>query len=277
VSGVHFFVIDSDGVSFYPRVRAPALDGDMAVDTPEPVVTGIPGLDPLLGRGLPRASATVVQGATGTGKTLLGLRFLVEGARRGEKGILFTLDESPGQLRGIARGLGIDLGELERQGRLVLSYTSPVELSTDRFLNDARRLVRETGATRAVFDDLTSIALGVVSERRFKELVYALTRHFRAAGVTLVMTMEIPELLGSAAIGGQGVSFAADNLVRLRYVELAGRLERALCVIKMRGVKHANTLHLVSIGRDGFEVGAPFSDARGALSGSASSPGKPGT
>src|SRR5439155_16138914 len=80
VPGVHFFVIDPDGITFYPRVRAPDLDGRTAGEVPGSIETGIPGLDALMAGGLPRSSATVVQGATGTGKTLLGLRFLVEGA-----------------------------------------------------------------------------------------------------------------------------------------------------------------------------------------------------
>ena len=79
------------------------------VSIPERASTGVAGLDAMLGGGLPRASATIVQGGTGTGKTLLGLQFLLEGARRGEAGIHFTLEETPDQLRGIAHGLGWDL------------------------------------------------------------------------------------------------------------------------------------------------------------------------
>ena len=70
------------------------------------------------------------------------------------------------------------------------------------------------------------MALGVPSERRFKELVYAITKHFRAAGVTLNMNMEIADLLGSAQLSGHGVSFAADNVIQLKYVEVDGHLER---------------------------------------------------
>ncbi len=55
-----------------------------------------------------------------------------------------------------------------------------------------------------MLDSLTSMALGVLSERRFKELVYAFTKHFRSLGVTLNMNMEIAELLGSAQIWAAG-------------------------------------------------------------------------
>src|SRR6185436_13332150 len=97
-------------------------------------------------------------------------------------------------------------------------------------------------------DSLTSMALGVSSERRFKELVYAITKHFRAAGVTLSMTMEIADLLGSAQLSGYGISFAADNLIQLKYVEVDGCLERGISVLKARGVRHATDVRRLTIG-----------------------------
>ena len=150
---------------------------------------------------------------------------------------------------------------------LTLTYTSPVELSTDRFLDRARRDVERLGARRAVLDSLTSMALGVPSERRFKEFVYALAKHFHAAGVTLSMNMEVPDLLGSAQLSGHGLSFAADNVLQLKYVEIEGRLERGLSVLKARGVRHATDVRRLTVERDGGVVGASFQGLRGVLTG----------
>src|SRR5437899_8458994 len=203
VTGRHFFEIGPSGLAFFPRVRSPDADGE-AISFGERASTGVAGLDAMLGGGLPRASATVVQGGTGTGKTLLAMHFLLDGVKRGEAGIHFTMEETPDQLRGIAHGFGWDLRAFEERKLLTLAYVSPVELSTDTFLNRARQQIKQLGARRAVLDSLTSMALGVASERRFKELVYAMTKHFRALGVTLDMNMEIAELLGSAQISGYG-------------------------------------------------------------------------
>ena len=274
VTGGHFYEINSDGLAFFPRVRgpsyaasaSPAHPGDR-VRTQERASTGVLGLDAMLEGGLPRASTTIVQGGTGTGKTLLGLHFLLEGARQGEAGIQFMLEETPEQLRGFARGLGWDLASLEERGLLTLSYISPVELSTDRFLDRARQEVERCGARRAVLDSLTSLSLGVPSERRFKELVYAVAKHFHAAGVTLNMNMEVPDLLGSAQLSGHGVSFAADNVIQLKFVEIEGRLERGLSVLKARGVRHATNVRRLSVERDGVQVGSPFEGLRGVLTG----------
>ena len=263
VTGIHFFEIGPSGVSFYPRVRAPeGEEGEWSID--ERASSGVHGFDELVQGGLPRGSATVIQGGSGTGKTLFGLSYVFEGLERGENAVLCTLEETPQQLRAIAKAFGMNLEPWEEQGKLHLSYASPVELSTDRYLNEVRVQVERLKASRMVLDGLTSLALGVPSERRFKELVYALTRHMRAAGATMVATMEIPELLGSALISGHGISFAADNLIQLRYVEEGGRLERALLIIKMRGVNHSTQLHRLQLQSGGLHVGSAIAE-HGAL------------
>jgi circadian clock protein KaiC len=268
-SGRHFFDITKAGVSFYPRVSAPAdtqVQPSAKPGARAPI--GIEGIDELLGGGLPRGSTTVIQGGTGTGKTLISLQFLAEGARRGEKGILFTLEETPDQLRSHALSLGWDLAAFEAEDKLIIKYTSPVELSPDRFLYEARREVRELGATRAVFDSLTTMALGVPSDRRYKEMVYAITKHMRGAGVTLVMTVEFEQFLGTAQLSGHGVSFIADNVVQLHYVEIEGKLERAISVLKARGIHHNSELRSLEIGTSGLKVTRErFKDLRGVLTG----------
>jgi circadian clock protein KaiC len=243
------------------------MTGEPPVDLAERIATGVAGLDALLLNGLPQASATMIQGGTGTGKTLIGLHFLLEGTRRGEPGILFTLEETPAQIRAVAKGFGWNLVPLEAEGRLLINYTSPVELVTDRFLDEALKQIARIGARRAVIDSLTSMALGVASQRRFRELVYALTKHFRAAGVTPLMTMEVAELLGTAQLTGHGVSSIADNLIALRYVEMDGRLERAVFVLKARGTSHASELRRFMIDDRGARVGERFQDLRGVLTG----------
>lgn len=267
LTGVHFYEIDRHGLSFFPRVRPPDVEADGPPPSPERVSTGVAGLDAMLGGGLPRSTTTIVLGGTGTGKTLLGLQFLLDGARRAEPGILFTLEETPEQLRGIARSLGWDLEAFEASGLLAISYVSPIELSTDRFLDRARREAQERGARRAVVDSLTSLSLGISSERRFKELAYALAKHFRAAGITLSLNLEVADLLGSGQLSGYGLSFAADNVLQLKYVEIEGRLERGLSVLKARGVRHATDVRRLAVEREGVVVGSPFAGLRGVLTG----------
>lgn len=254
VSGRHFGEITGDGFTVYPRVRAPTPEIVNAELAEGRACLGVEGLDEMLVGGLARASTTIVQGGTGAGKTILALHFLLEGARRGEKGILFTLEETPEQLRAIAAGLGFDLAERETQELITIHYSSPVELSTDRFLFQARRHVEEAGAQRAVFDSLTSIAMGVTSPRRFKELIYSIAKYLRRAGTTVVMTMESEQVMGTSRLTGRGVSFVADALIQIRYLEFEGRLERVISVIKARGIKHLTALRSLTIDHGGIQV-----------------------
>ena len=84
-------------------------------------LTGIQGLDEITRGGLPRGRSTLVTGGTGTGKTLLGLQFLVAGAREyGEPGVLVTFEESAEKVTANVASLGFDLDGLQRDGLLAI-------------------------------------------------------------------------------------------------------------------------------------------------------------
>lgn len=265
VTGIHSFDITSDGLVVYPRVRAPEASPTEA--PAERLPTGIAGLDDLLDGGLPARSATVVQGATGTGKTVLSLAFLLEGIRRGEPGIYFGMDETQEHLRELARSLGWDLADLEARGLLFLRYSSPVELAPDRYLFELRRDVTRAGARRVVVDSLSTMETGVNSLRRYKELVYSLSKHMRASGVTLVMAVEVPETMGETQLTGHAVSSIADNVILIRYVELGGRLGKTITVLKARGLAHKTELRLYSVAKGGPHAGESLGALRGVLTG----------
>jgi len=266
VAGAHFFEICADGVHLYPRVGT--IGEAASAPAAHPVApSGIAGLDEMLRGGLPGGSTTLVEGGTGTGKTLLSLRFLLEGVQRGEPGIYFGLEEGPLQLRAVMRGVDSDLERAEQSGALTLHHTPPVELNPDKFLGDAITLIREVGARRVVFDSSTSLALAVPSPTRFRELLFALSAQLRALAVTSIFTAEIPELLGATQLSGRAISPIADNVILLRYVEIGGRLDRAISVLKARGVAHAPELRRFAIGPTGPDVGAPYTDFRGVLTG----------
>jgi circadian clock protein KaiC len=109
--------------------------------------------------------------------------------------------------------------------------------------------------------------MAVRSEVRFRELLFALSAQLRALNVTSIFTAEIPELLGSTQLTGRAISPIADNVILLRYVEIAGRLDRAISVLKARGVAHAPELRRFTITPQGPEVGPAFTDLRGVLTG----------
>jgi circadian clock protein KaiC len=251
VTGVHFFEIGEDGLNFYPRMRG-ATDGTEPWQ-PSLLPSGLANLDLLLGGGLLSSTMTLVEGGSGSGKTLLGLRFLLEGARQGEPGVHFGLEETPAQLAGLGERFGWDITALIRSGALTLHHTSPVELNPDQFLGDALAIIKRVQARRVVFDSISTIALGVGSQRRFRELHYALASHLRAANVTTLVTSEY----GAEANGPlpkSGLSPISDNVVLLRLQEREDRFERTIAVLKARGMPHETAFRGFSIRAEGPAV-----------------------
>jgi circadian clock protein KaiC len=267
VAGRHFFEISTRGLLFYPRVTIPTDAVQVGPRGGGRVSFGVPGLDEMLGGGLPPNSTTVIEGGTGTGKSLLGLHFLAEGAAQGDVGLCLTLEESPDEIREVAHNFGLPFKEYEQRRLVHVRYASPLELSPDRFLHRARAQIEDVGARRVVLDSLTGLSLGISSQRRFKQLVYALSHHFRELGVTLVMTLEVPEVFGGGQLTGHGVSSIADNVILMRYLEVQGHLERAISVLKARTIAHSTELRTFAITDRGASVGGPLAPLRGVLTG----------
>ncbi len=254
--GLHPFTIGTAGLTVYPRITSPEVFSDYEV-TPERVPVGLPQLDAMLEGGFPAGSATMVAGGAGTGKTLFGLHFITAGAARGEPGVIVTLQESPVQLRGIAQACGWNLQDLEAQGLLAHLYTSPVELQPDIHAECLKAAVQHIGARRVLIDPITDIEMATPNKVRYKDYVYALVNAFKIQGVTVLLTHEIPELFGPLQLSEYGISFITDNVILLRYMELYGRMGRAINVMKMRGSQHSKEIREFTITTGGMRIGEP--------------------
>jgi len=275
-AGKHPFSVGSDGITVYPRLTTPAVLEPYPVGKRR-LSLGVPGLDEMTYNGVLCATSTLVAGSAGTGKTLLGLHFLLEGIRREESGLLITFQETPSMLRAFSRGIGWDLEQLEAEGQLFLLYSSPVELSVDQHAETIHQCIAETGARRIVMDSLKDIELATPDKVRYKDYIYSMVNEFRRQGITSLLTAEIPEIFGPFTVSEYDVSFVTDNVILMRYVEIEGHVARALSVLKMRGSDHAKSVREFQIRpQTGIEVLQPFSDYDTVLTGASTSSGPPG-
>ena len=152
------------------------------------VSTGIPGLDNVLNGGLTANRIYLVEGDPGSGKTTVGLQFLLEGRRRGEKGMYVSLSETKEELEGVAQSHGWSLDgiycyellpsddSLNPDAQSRLFHPSEVELSdtTRSILGEvARREPR-----RVVFDSLSEMRLLAQHPLRYRRQVLALKQFF---------------------------------------------------------------------------------------------------
>jgi len=272
-AGKHPFRISDKGMIVYPRLRTTPFQNMIPSDVGASRISlGINQLNAMMSGGPLSATTTLVAGSAGTGKTLLGLHFLLEGISRGEPGLMVTFQETPTMLASFARGFGWDLVSLQKEGLLHVLYTSPVELSVDEHTHMIRSVVESAGIRRIVMDSLKDLESATMDKARYKDYVYSLASEFRYQGITSLMTSEIPELFGPFTVSEHGISFVADNVIILRYVELAGRVARAISVMKMRGSDHDKAVREYRITADtGLGILHPFEDHDKVLTGTTTS------
>jgi circadian clock protein KaiC len=205
--------------------------------------TGLASLDRLLGGGLPIWRATVVCGASGTGKTTLGLQFLAEGIRGGERGLLTLVDQKPKHLVEDARALGWDLERWMKEKSFRLLDASPLFASLRKSQNPptARELTSDLTSQlksfrvqRLVIDPVTSLVWDDGSPAQVREflrtLIFALEDNLRIT--TLLLAPATNGAVGPTSIAEE----LASGIIELS-VATGGQLpERALRVRKMRGM-----------------------------------------
>src|SRR5215211_5834312 len=151
LDGRHRFAIGDAGVTVFPRLEAAVADLEPAfADKNERVSVGVPGLDAMLGGGLPAASSTLLLGTPGAGKTLLGLHFLAEGARRGEPGLIAAFNETGPALAATAERAGVDLRPHLASGLVRVLWRPPLERSPDEWAWQLLAAVDAQGARRLV-------------------------------------------------------------------------------------------------------------------------------
>jgi circadian clock protein KaiC len=264
--GDHPFRISTDGLRIFPRIKTPDVPPRYKVSK-ERVSTGISDIDKMFKGGIPKGTVTLVAGGAGTGKTLLGLQFIIGGIQRGEPGVIISFQESPSQLYEIARGFGWELEEEEKKGKLKLLYTSPVELSVDEHAAYIKDAVDRIKAERVLIDSLMDLEIATPNKVRYKDYVYSLANFFRSKGITSLMTNEIPELFGPVKLTSHGISFISDNVILLRYVELESHVARAINLLKARGIDHEKEIKEFEITSEGIKVLSTFGEYGGVLSG----------
>ncbi|MBA3671064.1 MAG: AAA family ATPase [Gemmatimonadaceae bacterium] len=284
--GLHTFRITDDGLQVFPRIpeqqrdRRKRPDGthgqaeDRRHEPPgdEPrLSTGVPGLDALMGGGIPRGDAVMIAGPTGSGKSTFGMHFAADGLRNGEAVVVAAFEEYPEKYLERLRRFDIDPDAMIAANKLRVTYLRPLDLSVDETLDEILVSVRDTGATRVIIDSLTGfeVALAPTFREDFRESLYRLVGALTATRVTVFMVHEAVATSPSPSFTGERVSFITDDIIAQRYVELDGAMKRVLSVVKMRGSEHNDQFWRYQVSAAGAVIGAPLVGYRNILSGSA--------
>lgn len=256
IGGRHTLRIEpGEGVRVYQRAQARP-----APLRPQPTSTkrsslGVAAIDEMTGRGVFDGSVTLVVGVSGVGKTVLGVQFVVEGARQGKHGLVVSLDEHPAQMMRNAEGLGLELQRYVDEGLIHIHYESPQELELDVHFDRITRLMDEHGCKRVLIDSLAAYRTQDIDPREMRDFIYALTTYMKDRLITGFVNYESPELLGVSQISEDlKASTIVDNIVLLNYVEFSNRLRRALTVPKARGSAPQRTTREYTIQVGGIQL-----------------------
>jgi circadian clock protein KaiC len=236
--------------------------------------TGVRELDQLLGGGVDRGTATLVLGPAGSGKSTLGLRFVMTALERGEPTALFAFDERLDTLLARLDGLGIDLRPHLESGLARLRQIDPAEMGPGEFTSIVRASV-EAGARMVVIDSLNGYLNAMPEEKMLALQLHEMLSYLGHLGVTSVMVMAQHGLTGRL-VTPVDVSYIADTVILLRYFEAGGKVRKAISVVKKRSGRHEDTIREYGLGAPyGIRIGQPLTGFRGVLTGAPVFEGRP--
>jgi circadian clock protein KaiC len=223
-------------------------------------------LDRMCGGGFFRDSVILVSGATGTGKTLTVTQYLAGGGAAGERCLLLAFEESRDQLFRNARGWGMDLEGMEKEGLLRVVCDYPEVASLEDWLVRIKATVEEFRPARVALDSLSALERGG-SMKAFREFVIGVSSYIKHQEITGLFTATTPGLMGGASITESHISTLTDSIILLRYVEAFGEMRRGMTVLKMRGSTHDKEIREYTVDHDGMHLGRPFRHVTGILAG----------
>jgi circadian clock protein KaiC len=225
------------------------------------IKTGIRGLDSVLLGGIPRTNVILVQGATGSGKTLMGLEFIYRGiVEFDEPGLIVVFETNPDKLIRDAAGFDWDLDELQQQKKLQIIFTTPQTFDQEMRSPDSLLLETaiEMGAQRIFVDGIGLLSRDIDGTvpvtGKYRELLQQLIESISREKLTAILSLELGSSVDSVATA-EATDFLADTVIQLGRERRGRRVQRSLEIIKSRGQDYDAGEHTLQItGGRGLEV-----------------------
>lgn len=254
IEGKHKMRISEAGLTVFPRIEAvfgstaeiPAASGRLSI--------GHARLDEVLSGGVPEASATLLLGPAGAGKTTLGLHFLAC-ASESKSGVMLGFYEAPARLSAKAHNLGLDLDGRVRQGHIQMIWRSPVGNLLDEVVTDLLETVERRRARRVFIDGIAALRNILIYKERFTFVLNSIANRLRQLGATSMFTDEVREMYRPEFMPMDSVSSIVDNVISLHYRREPEALRRELSVLKLRDSDFDPRSHEMHIGPRGLAMG----------------------
>lgn len=257
------FLIDEKGFSVLP-ITSLGLEHQV---TGERISSGIPRLDTMLGgKGYYRGSTVLISGTAGCGKSSISAHFAQAACQRGERCLYISFEESPGQIVRNMRSIGIELERWVTKGLLRFHNTRATTDGLEVHLAKFHKLIQEFDPRTVVIDPVgTLVQAGALGEAR--AMLTRLIDFLKARQITAVLTNLTS---GSEAVEATNVEISSivDTWLLLRDIELGGERNRAMYVLKSRGMGHSNQIREFLLTEHGIELMDVYVGPEGVLTGS---------
>ena len=258
------FLIDEHGISVLP---ISSLGLDHAAPAAR-VSTGIERLDGMMGgKGYYRGSSILMSGTSGTGKTSVSAHFVDAACRRGERCLYFAFEESPQQIVRNMRSIGIDLEPWLRKGLLQFRAARPTYGGIEEVLLVSHKHINRFKPSIVVVDPITNL-LTVSTLGEVRSMLTRLVDFLKTRQITSIFT-SLTAPGGSLEASEADVSSLMDTWLLLKSIEVGGERNRALYVLKSRGMEHSNQIREFLLTNHGLRMLDVYLGPEGVLTGSA--------
>jgi circadian clock protein KaiC len=257
------FLIDEKGFSVLPITEL-GLEHQVS---DERISSGVPRLDTMLGgKGYYRGSTVLVSGTAGIGKSSISAHFAHAACQRGERCLYLSFEESPGQIIRNMRSIGIDLEPWVAKRLLRFHSTRATTEGLEMHLAKVHKLIDDFDPRAVIIDPVgTLVQAGAIREAR--AMLARLVDFLKARQITAVLTNLTS---GRETIEATDVEISSivDTWLLLKDIELGGERNRALYVLKSRGMAHSNQIREFLLTGHGIELMDVYVGAEGVLTGS---------
>jgi circadian clock protein KaiC len=262
--GYHDFRILTGGLEVYPRIR---VDQSQKAPAWEVISSGLSELDALVGGGLEAGTACLLNGQSGTGKTIVATLYVHAAIRRGESAAVFLFDERLETWHYRSATLGFDLRPAVDQGLLHVRQVNAGELSPGEFAYRARQLVEEAKIKVLVIDSLSGYLNSMPEEQLLIRQMHDLLTYLGNHGVLTLLVVTLHGILERTPHNPIDLSYLADTVLLLRHFEAGGTVRQAISVLKKRYAAHERTIRELQISSHEIYVSQPLSGFQQVLTG----------
>lgn len=205
----------------------------------ERISSGIVGLDEVVGGGFVQKQIIMLSGPAGSGKSVFALQYLMAGARKGEKGVLISLEKDPEKYREIARSFGWDLEKAEKEGSILIVKAGPIEIKNfvDHMNIELMEMLNRRDIKKAVIDSVTPFEILFKDIVKRRAMLAELIERLRETKCTSIITADVTVEQSSNGIFSTSgmLDYLVDGIIYIRYLLDEHRHEwtRELSVPKM--------------------------------------------